>query len=938
MTRMELRDRLAEQFGELLERWARLERRNRNVYVPAYAEILPNILNLVLDANLKLQRRVQRDCEDLADDDRKIAVCIRTNTDASDARKTLDRYKEPMLTGRCKRLVILVLATSLRNLRESLEQDTFFSLERDLWSLEDLYHRIREQDDLQQAEKICGHLDRLLAVPFEEPQNLLRPVPWYTENFVGREAELFILRNKLDEKKPIFITGIGGIGKTEIALKMAHEFTPPKGAYLIRYDNSIDEENEVIRQLILKADFSGYPSSGEDCNNHEQDYAARMQILREQYQGALLIIDNLDLQKKRVQDVQQEDSYRDLVNSGVNLVFTTRYATDGVDIGPMDSDVLLELIRKFYAYPADEKGELHELIKTVHGHTQTVVQMAQTMGRSWGRIKPADFIHAFEDSLESRSKNTCRDLIRKEKLYSGPYPRVNMDRNGEFSSRNIYDHLSVVFQLSGLSELNQAILRYATLLPDEGLYEELFRKAIVKCRQEDDALFPDMANAYVAETVDSVSARGWLQKSNGVLMIHPVIRNVYMRELKPTDENCEGFLDALWLQYKPKEYSKKTYRQLAKLFQTAANRLEDREGIWCLRAGLFWDRLGEMEQALECYQKTVKRQSNSTNNTVDLVRTYNKIGAVYQALDRIKEAYESFLCAKSIAEENPESDFYVQATTLNNLGSVCGDLGEYDDALKYRKDALEILEKVYPENHPALAASYSNIASIYSALGDYVTSLEYHLKALDIREVWSGSKAERDEDLDLAKTYNNVGGNYFRLRDYMKAQDYMRKALMIRERLLPDGHPDLVRSYNNMGGLYIRMDDYDKALEYLKKALELRERAFLDEYLGLATIHNNMAAIYIKKNNFAEGLEHLYRALELQERIEPPVRPDIAQTHKNIAWTYYGMKNYKEAEEHIREAIKIAEAALPSDHADLDMYYRAQRRFSEKLQISEDAD
>ena len=931
MTRMELRDRLAEQFGELLERWARIERRNRNVYVPAYAEILPNILNLVLDANLKRQRRVQRDCEDLTDDDRTIAVCIRTNADAPQAQKTLDRYKGPLLNGRCKRLVILVLATSLHSLRESLERDTFFSAERDLWSLEDLYHRIREQDDLEKTEKICGHLDQLLAVPFEEPQNLLRLVPWHTENFVGREAELFILRNKLDEKKPIFITGIGGIGKTEVALKMAHDFTPPKGAYLIRYDDSIDEGKEVIRQLILKADFSAYPPSGADYN-HEQDYAERMKILREQYRDALLIIDNLDLQKKTVQDVQMEDSYRDLVSSGVNLVFTTRYATEGVEIGRMDTDVLLELVHKHYKYPAAQESVLRELIDKVNGHTQTVVLMAQTMGRSWGRIKSADFINTFENDLEDMLPKKRENKYQNEKLYSGPYPKVNMDRNGEFSSRNIYDHLSVVFRLSGLSELNQTILRYATLLPDEGLYEDLFRKAMAKCRQEDDELF---ANAYIAENIDSVAARGWLQKANGVLMIHPVMRNVYLRELKPVDENCEDFLDALWLQYKPKEYSKKTYRQLAKLFQMATNKLEDREGIWCLRAGLFWNRLGEVDQALECFLKTVERQKTSTDNTVDLVRTYNKIGSAYQALDKLPEAQVNFRRALAVAENNPKTDQYTLAMTLTNLGSVYGDLGDYESALENRMRALEILKGYYPKNHPALAVSYSNLGSVFSANGDYKTSLRCYLKALEIREEQSTS--DSDEDLDLAKTYNNVGGNYFRLRDYMKAQDYLLKAMLIRERLLPDGHPDLVRSYNNMGGLYMRMGDDKKALEYLLKALKLRNQASLDEYLGLATIHNNIAAIYTKMGDFEQGLDNLLEALSLQEKIDPPKRPDIAQTHSNIAWTYYGMGNYQKAEEHIRKAVMIAEEVLPPKHTDLDMYYRAESRFREKRQIYEGA-
>ena len=56
MTGMEWQDRLAEQFGCLLERWSRIEKRNRNVFVPIYADVLPNILDLVLDTNLKREK------------------------------------------------------------------------------------------------------------------------------------------------------------------------------------------------------------------------------------------------------------------------------------------------------------------------------------------------------------------------------------------------------------------------------------------------------------------------------------------------------------------------------------------------------------------------------------------------------------------------------------------------------------------------------------------------------------------------------------------------------------------------------------------------------------------------------------------------------------------------------------------------------------------
>lgn len=70
---------------------------------------------------------------------------------------------------------------------------------------------------------------------------------------------------------------MGGIGKTEVAIKLAEEIKPTKGAYLIHFQTS-------MRKTILRIHFSGYkyePQEGlRPQEQEEKEYQERLDILR----------------------------------------------------------------------------------------------------------------------------------------------------------------------------------------------------------------------------------------------------------------------------------------------------------------------------------------------------------------------------------------------------------------------------------------------------------------------------------------------------------------------------------------------------------------------------------------------------------------------------------------------------------------------------------
>jgi tetratricopeptide (TPR) repeat protein len=76
---------------------------------------------------------------------------------------------------------------------------------------------------------------------------------------------------------------------------------------------------------------------------------------------------------------------------------------------------------------------------------------------------------------------------------------------------------------------------------------------------------------------------------------------------------------------------------------------------------------------------------------------------------------------------NPEA-----ATDANNIGAILQDQGDLEGALRYTQRALAIDEKAYGPDHPQVAVCAGNIGAILHAQGDPVAALPYARRALRI--------------------------------------------------------------------------------------------------------------------------------------------------------------------------------------------------------------
>ena len=790
--------------------------------------------------------------------------------------ETLPGQKKEQLNAVLNTLPDLAVATYKDQLLSLSEKSNTFLIYNLFNSLENIKYTVTGIDK---------KVDTLLQRNTPTASYGLPVLPNPSDNFLegSRNRELEDLEALLNQRRTLFIFGVGGIGKTETAIQLGRRCG---SAHLIRFTPPIIAGQSAIEKAILDLVIDNYrytPSreNMDDALRRNEEFCQRLEILRNHFSGHMLIVDNFDCPGRTLDQLRGERNFRELEGCGLKLVFTTRYLKGnhpGVEIQPLDDDQLLTIMRKDCPQSRATDGQLRDLMEAVDSHTLTCVLIAKTLGDSWTDVIPAQMLEA----------------LRNAHLDQNAYPDVISDQNSGWDSRKIYGHLKALFDLSGMSQTRQAVLRYATLLPTGGMELKLVRACL---------------SGGETESLRALVDTGWITFENVRLSLHAVIREVCREELKPDDDNCGDFLNKLRDLYDPNDYKAARYRQLAQVFTAAAQTLPDQEGNWAIRAGVLWNQLGQPGEALPLELQAVSKLETTQPNSTKLATACNNVGDTYGELGDHNKALEFQLKAMEIRKNVLPENHPDLALSYNNMGSTYGELGDRDKALAFQLKSLEIRKNVLPENHPDLALSYNNVGLTYGDLGEHNKALEFQLKALKIRK----TVLPENHPL-LAQSYNNVGYTCGELGEHNKALEFQLKALKIRETVLPQNHPDLASSYNNVGCAYGALGDYDKALAYQLRTLEIQETVLPDNHPLLATSYNNVGCTYGELGDRDKELELKLKALKIRETVLPDNHPDRASSYNNVGYTYSELGDQNKALDYHLKALKIRETVLPENH------------------------
>ncbi len=192
-------------------------------------------------------------------------------------------------------------------------------------------------------------------------------VPSPCRYFCGRETELTELHDILCKHSKVFMQGIPGIGKSEIAKAYAKRYRKDyTNVIYITYSDSLKDD---IVSLDFADDYNGSESAKDRFRRHHR-------FLKTLKKDSLIIVDSFNT-------VAADDELLSVVlDYSCCVLFTTRSRFDDYTVytvKEMPDDNLLSLMGKLYSDADKYQSILREIIHTVHNHTFAVELSARLL-------------------------------------------------------------------------------------------------------------------------------------------------------------------------------------------------------------------------------------------------------------------------------------------------------------------------------------------------------------------------------------------------------------------------------------------------------------------------------------------------------------------------------------------------------------------------------
>lgn len=203
-------------------------------------------------------------------------------------------------------------------------------------------------------------------------------------------------------------------------------------------------------------------------------------------------------------------------------------------------------------------------------------------------------------------------------------------------------------------------------------------------------------------------------------------------------------------------------------------------------------------------------------------------------LDRAVPLYERTLAQREqlLGDLHPDT-----LASRNNLAWACWSMGDYTRAIALHETTLEQRERVLGDTHPSTLTSRNGLACAYDSAGYLARAIPLYEATLEQRERVLG-----DLHPSTLISRNNLAYAYSSSGDLERAIELHEATLAQRTRVLGDAHPRTLISRNNLAGSYRAAGDLDRAIPLYERTVTQSEQTLGPDHPDTRRRRRNLAS------------------------------------------------------------------------------------------------
>jgi hypothetical protein len=814
--------------------------------------------------------------------------------------------------------------------------------------------------ELERSPHSSDHLNVVVdrhrsASPFGFPETRRDDGPWFTQpnfgtsKFLGRESILESIQQCLKHENTnqirVALHGLGGVGKTQIALKVSEWYRqsyPQDSVFWVRAAN-FDVFKESIENIAIACDLLG----GE--HNQAVTLKSAQQHLLDKRNGRWLIvvdgIDTYDSVENPSRSSKPTNSSRNLRRVPITtmiprcshgrVLFTTNskivasqtVAPEGhvIEIPPMSSQEARELLQRQLSDastpsaspPSYESIPATDDVETLAKH---LGNLPLAIAQAAAYMRQRSLTTAAYLELIALDESTLTDLFQSD------FQGYETDRDFSKAIAATWNRAFDAIRSESTSAME--LLSFISFLEPQNIPKSLLR-ALQSDERQLTANSLGTLQAYALVSYDSVS---------DTCNIHRLVQLAMKNRLRDDgilETSATRALYILQTSFPDKESLRWDKRDLTAALKNATllshalqvlkneftNSDESNISASTLASNIshYYMQEGNFSEALKLAEtaKTYLGKAGKPPRELVLSNQATEVMALREA-DRLDEAGE---LANSVYL-GYKKEFRSKITDIIDIRLVQSlifqDMGRYKESLSIIRDCVKILEKKHKGEDWQLFMAKVRLGRILYFVGDYAESEKILCGVLEAIAQKPGPNS-----IETFKIRHRISFAVLALGRAAECEKLCTETWEAQKAALGEYHPDVLKTLSLKATAMQELGNYDAALRYhrriYRKASDVLGPDHRYTHTAASRLADNLSVPRYPKNGspLTASLEEaakLYRYILDSAPVKNKAHPELLQTQSSLANVLRLQGKLAEAEKLQREAYSKLKAALGNEH------------------------